>query len=52
MSGDASHGTEPLPAAALVTGATGFLGSRLVPRLVSRGVTVTCTTRAADPPPT
>ncbi len=51
MSADGSQGTEPLPAAAFVTGATGFLGSRLVPRLVGRGVTVTCTTRNADPLP-
>jgi nucleoside-diphosphate-sugar epimerase len=51
MSVDAFQGTHPLPAIALVTGATGFLGSRLVHRLVSRGVTVTCTTRSANPPP-
>lgn len=44
--------TPPSPAASgtvLVTGATGFLGSRLVERLRAERTTTVCTTRALDP---
>ena len=34
----------------LVTGASGFLGSRLVMRLLAEGASVTCTTRSLEPP--
>ncbi len=50
MSGTTSREADPSLSDALVTGASGFLGSRLVARLVERGTTVTCTTRAAGPP--
>lgn len=50
MSDGESRRTHPQLADALVTGATGFLGSRLVDRLVGGGVTVTCTTRSTDAP--
>lgn len=35
---------------ALVTGASGFIGGRLVTRLVANGATVTCTTRGTGSP--
>jgi len=50
MSDDESPETDPPPADALVTGATGFLGSRLVAHLVGRGISVTGTTRSTAPP--
>ncbi len=50
VSGTTSRDADPSLSDALVTGASGFLGSRLVARLVERGTTVTCTTRAAGPP--
>jgi len=50
MSDCESPQTDSQQADALVTGATGFLGSRLVDRLVSGGVTVTCTTRSTEAP--
>ena len=49
MSDDESPETDPPPADALVTGATGFLGSRLVAHLVGRGISVTGTTRSTAP---
>ena len=50
MSDEESKQSDSPHADALVTGATGFLGSRLVAHLVSRGITVTCTTRSTSPP--
>jgi nucleoside-diphosphate-sugar epimerase len=49
MSDDESTQTDPLRPGVLVTGATGFLGSRLVAHLVGRGIAVTCTTRSTAP---
>jgi UDP-glucose 4-epimerase len=39
----------PCVGGALVTGATGFLGSRLVARLLDRGQSVTCVRRSGSP---
>ena len=36
------------PTTVLVTGATGFIGRRLVPELVERGMTVRAMTRRPD----
>lgn len=49
MSGTGTRGGGTI-SDALVTGASGFLGSRLVARLVERGTTVTATTRTAGHP--
>ena len=47
---DAQQDTIPPGTTAMVTGATGFIGGRLVERLIEAGVTVTCLVRGEPGP--